>query len=187
MKSRVFNPTRFTVLGYSGIACLAVLVGLGGLLPQRTQDVQAQTILQNGVVMAVRFKLQSPWPWSVPSRVVKMEVTINGENVPVAREAYYGLNPLDLNRKAIIAEANGFPEIVAWGAPKSSLSEVRWRFLNYSFSERDMIQNRQRIASYYVEPFPAPQQKLLALSNSLTSRITVPEESVKMIPTKGAR
>ncbi len=153
-------------------------------LPHRTQTIQAHSTLQNGMKMEAHFTVQSPWGWAVPDRLITMDVSINGKDVPIAREAYYGLRPFDLKRRPIIAETKGFPEIVMWGVPKGSLGEVHWHFLNYSFSELNVMKDRHENISYFSTPPPPLGQMQLAQYNAPVPVTIIGKESIKKISSK---
>jgi hypothetical protein len=166
------------------LAALLIAAVIFIWLSHRTQVIEAHSTLQNGMKMNVRLTSQLPWGWVLPNRLIAMDVSINGKNVPVAMEAYYGLQPLDLSRRVIIAETGGFPEIVAWGASKSSLADVHWRFLNYSFSELDVFRNHREDISYYSSP-PLPLGQIrVAQYDASVPVIIIGKDSIKKISTK---
>jgi len=145
-----------------GLVALFVAIGIFIRLPHRTQTLEAHATLQSGMKMNVRFTLQSPHGWASPTRAVGLDVSINGNHVPVAKEAYYGLQPFDPSRKPLIAETKGFPEIIMRGDPKASFTEVRWHFLNYSFSELEMVRGSHEDVRFYGGPVPQLAQANIA-------------------------
>lgn len=105
--------------------------------------------------MSAQFKVQSAWGWTKPSRLVDMKVQIDQRNLPIEKRAYSRLAPIDIGQKPTIAERGGFPDLALFGLPKSSLGQIHWRFLNFSFSELRVQRGGQVKVSYFAEP-PAP-------------------------------
>ena len=122
------------------------------LMPHRSKNLHVASQLQTGQRMEVEMILQSSWGWNSPDRVAELRVTLAGREIPVKKEAYFGLGPIDTVRGPAIAETNGFPEILAWGAKGHSLNVVHWKFSNYYFSEREIVRNRQLEDTHYLAP-----------------------------------
>jgi hypothetical protein len=153
--------------------------------PHRYRLIEASTTLQSGLKMDVRLQLRSAWGWSTPDHLNDLEVSFGGNDVLVPKEAFDGLPPLDWSQKPVIVEAKGFPEIILKGQKGTSLAEVRWRFLNYSFSERDLVQDIDHIdVTYYAGPRSETLQRPLALNISHTPDFSVTVANINPMPLK---
>ncbi len=106
--------------------------------------------------MDVIFTLQAPWGWDAPECLTGMSVSLDGKVLPMPRDTYADLHPVDLARPPIIGERRGFPEITLYGKPGGHLDLVKWLFLNNSYSERHLMQDHVTTITYHAEPPPAP-------------------------------
>jgi len=167
---------------------LLVAIGIFVRVPHRTKITESHITLQGGKKMDVRFTLQSPWGWTLPDRIVKMVIAVAGHNVDVEKTAYFGLEPIDPTKPPIITERGGFPDIAVSGQPGSSLKEVHWHFLNFTFFERRLVRaGRDEFASFSiippppaVYPSPVPQTSGSVISPSNAFQIKpLPQEAKK--------
>jgi hypothetical protein len=139
------------------VGALLIAAGIFIWLPHRTRVIEAHSMLQTGKSMDAEMTLQSSWGWTLPDRVVGLRVELDKKQLPMPREAYYGIGPVDINRTPIIGEHLGFPEITLYGRPKSDFDLVKWLFLNNSYSERHLMKGHQTSITYHSEPPPSPQ------------------------------
>jgi len=156
-----------------GFILLAAFVGVFLWLRHPTKIIEAHTTLQGGKKVDVRLVLEAPWRWTMPERLVKLDVRFDGQDAPVARDAYYGL-PIDAGKGLAVFEHAGFPEVIAWGRHGSSITEIRWRFLNYSFSERRILKNKKWEVMHYAGPLPKMEVRKIAPSEAASAESSNP-------------
>jgi hypothetical protein len=161
MKTEKCNSTSHWSWRAVGLAVFVICLGIYIWLPHRAYHLEAKTTLQGGQQMSVQFKVQSTWGWTAPSRLVDMKVQINQRDLPIEKKAYYGLGPIDTNKKPIITTHRGFPDLALWGRPESGLGQIHWRFLNFSFSEVRIQRNDHTEVAYFAEPLPPPVARSL--------------------------
>jgi hypothetical protein len=134
------------VLSISAVIALAV-----GFIywPHKTKDIEAHTTLQSGQTFSVLMTLRSPWGWQDPDCLERMQVLLNGKNIPIDPPACRGINHIRSTQPPIIVEKGGFPEVIVLGKPGSFLKQANWLFLNYSLSSRELITTANRFVSNY--------------------------------------
>lgn len=163
MRSTSINRRRIGLLAFAVLCTVAAVI----VVPHRFSTTKAQITLQTGYKMQVQVSLRSPWGWAAPTHLASMHVFLDGREIPLPAKALAGLQPLDPERRPVIAEREGFPEVIVFGLRGSSLAEVSWRFLNFSLSEKDVIR-RNNLEKVYFAPssFACKQVALSAFSGS---------------------
>jgi hypothetical protein len=126
-------------------------------LPPKIKQFTVFSTLQNKQAMQVSVRLKAAWPWSAPDRLIDFKVSIDGKEAHVPKEFFTNITPLDVTKKLLVSEWKGYPEIIMWGQTGSSLNEVHWWFLNDSFSELRIEQNRKWENTYHAEPADVPE------------------------------
>lgn len=148
----------------------------------RTEVIETRTTLQGGQRIDVLLSLQSTWRWQTPDRIVDLRVLLDGAECPVDRAAYYGLGPVDPQRKPLVFEIRGYPEIVIQGSKGGPFAEIRFRFENYSFSERRLITGKESETKYYAMAPPPPAVFPVRQSDASPRVVTLGPGSIKAIP-----
>ena len=149
-------------------------------LPRKTQNVRVESMLQDGRKMEADLTLRAEWPWQNPDRIAYMAITIDGKRANVPQDFYSSIEPLDSISKPLLSEWKGYPELIIRGRPGSSLNEAHWWFLNDSFAELRVEQNRVWHTTYHAEPFAAPQilkAPIISQSSELPSTTAVPSSA----------
>lgn len=154
---------------------------------QTTKLIESHVTLQGGKKMDVRLLLQSSWRSSIPNRVVKMTIAFDSRDVDVEKAAFFGLEPIDSTKSPIITERDGFPDITVSGQPGSSLQEVHWHFVNFTFFERRIVRaGSDEFAFFSVVPpppavysSPEPQTSGSALRPSNAFQVKPPPQDAK--------
>jgi hypothetical protein len=163
MRSFSVNRRRISLLAFAICCAVAAVI----VVPHRFSTKVAQVTLQTGMKMEVQISLRSQWGWAVPTRLTGLRVLLDGMEIPIPAKAIESLQSLDPALKPVISERAGFPEVAVWGSRGSSMAEVRWRFLNYSLSERDVLKKDDLIRTYFTSSsLDYKQVALPALSSS---------------------
>lgn len=136
--------------------------------------------------MSAQLKVESTWGWTVPSRLVDMRIQIGQRDLPIDKKAYYGLEPVDIDKKPIITEHRGFPDLALWGRPNSELKQIHWRFLNFSLSELRIQRGGQVETAYFAEPPPPPIVHPLSLPPT-PAPIYLSTNKIRPIPMGGTK
>jgi hypothetical protein len=169
---------------FSGILALVAGLGLYCLAPHYRSILAADTTLQGGQKMSVKFTVQSPYGWQAPTKLVGMEVKIDQRVLWLDEKGYYGLDPINVNIKPVITERRGFPEITLQGSAGSDLKVIHWRFLNFSFSELSVQRAGEPQVSYFAEPplppveRPLPHQEQAAIYLDSNENRPIPSKPV---------